>query len=440
MNESGNASQATGPRFHYVLVATMTAVHFLVALGLQHLAHTYNNPRKTVEPPYRVVALAAKLAPEFHPDLIDPDAWGEMGLRVYRGEGLVDKDGNAIAFRGPVVPLVYASAAALFGPNYNTLLVVQIVFFALSAGVLGLVCDRIFGRRSVTLLFMLMHLAFIPAHPWFCHIFAEPIFTFLLAVFILVWSASLDRRSLAWSFAAGGALILAALARPVLYFFLPLALLFELYHRGLRRDSLKFAAALLCGVLPLQAAWVARNVASVGRPVFLTSGSAQAFYGMTWHQQANWMGNVYHDPERFPPKAQGFWDLPQETRSRKFRQWAWQNIREEPLQVALLVPKRALLFLFQMRPRGWIPTPKSLVVGFVLYGLAIVGYLQMTAELRKRYLPCLLVFLFALVFHSLLRAEYRYSHPFLPYVFMLSSAGLVALAGQWRVGRRDRET
>lgn len=439
MNEAASQTGGTKPgascavehaecgRCRLMFIVAMTVATFLIALAIQQLARTYNNTENPVPPPNAAVALAVKFVPEYNPDYFDPDGWGKMGFRVLRGKGLVDEQGRPTAFRGPVVPAVFAAAMALFGESYDTLLYVQALFYALGAGVVGLVAGRIFTNRWVPPLTMLIYLAFVPAHPWFCHIFAEPIYTFLVAVFLLLWMISLEKTCFGWSLAAGLAFILAALARPILYYFLPFALLLEWRQRGWNRKTLVSVSAFLLGFALLEVPWIVRNYMVVERFVPTTTGSAQAYFGMTWYQEANWMGNPYHDPERFPPKAEGFWDLPKVEREKRFREMALENLRSDPVAVLMLIPRRALMFLFQMRPRGWIPTAKSMVVGGALYLLAVAGYVLMSAGQRWSYRPCLWLFVFSLAFHSIVGAEYRYSHPVQPYVFMLSAFGLWTL-------------
>jgi len=166
----------------------------------------------------------------------------------------------------------------------------------------------------------------------------------------------------------------------------------------------------------------------LGETILITQGTSQALHLCTFYQEANWFGNVYHDPARFPPAGEGFWKLPKEEQDRRFREMARQNWEQAPGQVLLLIPKRFLMFFFQMHARGWMPTLKSLVLTGVLYQTAILGFWLAGAGSRKLYQPCLILVLFNAAFYTLLQSEYRYSHPIQPYIMMLSAFGLWAIA------------
>lgn len=364
-------------------------------------------------------------------EFYDPDGFGRMAFQVAAGKGLLDTQGRPSAFRGPVVPGVLAGAVLLGGRSYETLYVAQCILFALANGVLGLVCWRIFGQWRVTLLAMGMYAGFLPQYPWFLNIFPEPTFTLFIAAFMLAWIVSLA-KSPRWSLIAGVLLALAALAKPTMYIFLPLVLIYELKQRGLNRRGYAAIAALLVGFSLLEVPWIVRNYVVLGQFIPMTSNEAQAqvMFLNTWWQEANWHDNPYHKPDRFPPAGEGFWELPPEQREARFREMAAKNFREHPFKVLMLIPKRTMIFLFQMRERGWLPTHKSIVLCGLLYPLAIAGYFFLSRERRRLYGPCLWLLAFSIVFHSLLVAEYRYSHPLQPYIFMLAASALVTIA-QW---------
>ena len=419
-----------------LMIAVMTGLLFLAAVAVQHLSHTYRNQAQPVEPPSWIVAQAVKLVPEFTPELLDPDGWGKMGMQMVNGQGLLE-EGKLSAFRGPVPPLVFAAIVKMFGPSYEALLWAQCVLFALAGGAIGTLAQRLFGDRRITLLTMLIYLAFIPAYPWFCHVYSEPLFTLLLALFLLAWTTSLEKSS-RWSLATGILLGVVALCRPVMYFFIPFVLLYELWRKGLTRAATRSIAAIVLGFLLLEVPWIVRNYLVLDRVVVMTTGGKQALFLATWYEQANWMGNVFHDEQRFPPAGKGFWKLPKDEQERLFGEMAAENFQRAPGKVLLLIPKRTMMFLFQMQDTGWLPTKKSLLLCGVLYPLAVLGYLLLSPDLRRRYAPLAWLVLFQIAFHSLLQAEYRYSHPVQPYIFLLSSAGLVGL-GDRLVGHRFKQ-
>lgn len=374
---------------------------------------------------FLVALLVATYAPKDE-TYVDPDGWGQLGFNLAAGKGLIGPDGKPSAVRGPVVPIIFALCSLVFGPSLEVLTVTLCAFFALANGILGIIVQRVFHDLRITFLAMLIYAGYTPAFPWFCNVFSEPIFTAFVALFVLAWLVALEKGG-GWYVLMGVALALAALCRPVMYFFLPIVLLYTVFTTGLKRRALQAVGLCVAGFLVLEIPWVIRNYQTLGQLIVTTSGDGINIYIATWYQQANWMGNVSHDPTRFPPAGQGFFSLPIEQQNALYRKMAWENIREAPVQVLLLIPKRFLMFLFQLGPTGWAPSLKTLVLGGALYLLACFAYGFATSAQRLRCAPCLLLFGFNVLFHSLLVAEFRYSHPVQPYVFLLAAAGAVFL-------------
>jgi hypothetical protein len=362
---------------------------------------------------------------------LDADGWGQRGFWLAEGRGLLDAEGNPSAQRGPVIPLVFAAAAWVAGPTFGALLFVQAVFFGLSGSLFACITQTVFGRWRVSLTTVAIMIAFIPAWPWVCNIFSEPIFTALLAAFVLMWIHTLARPESArrW-FMLGVLLIVVAFARPVMYFFVPVVMFDAIWRFGLKRQVGLSLVWMLLGFALLEIPWIVRNQQVLGRFIPMTQGTSQAWHLATYYQEANWMKNVYHDPKRFPPAGEGFWQLPKEEQDRRFVEMAKENFRNAPGKVLMLIPKRFMMFFFQLDERGWMPTKKSLLLTSVLYSTAIIGFWLAGPVRRKLYWPCLVLVLFNAAFYTLLQSEYRYSHPIQPYIMMLSAFGLWGIA-EW---------
>jgi 4-amino-4-deoxy-L-arabinose transferase-like glycosyltransferase len=372
-----------------------------------------------------LAALAIQHLEGFDPKYPDPDGWGQRGFWIAEGRGLTDNNGQPSAMRGPVIPIIFAGAIKVWGYDYANLLPVQAVFFALSITFVAIISQLVFAKWKITWLTTALIILYVPAWPWVSNIFSEPIFTAFQAIFLWCWIRTLEHpRTLGRWFALGILFALVALCRPVMYFFLPFLLVYSLWRCGFSR---RMAIAMLCffvGFALLETPWVVRNYRAFDKLILTTTGSSQVLHAATWYQHPNYMGNIYHDPERFPPAGEGFWDLSHEEQDRRFREMALQNWKEAPGQVLMLIPRRTMLFFFQMRPFGWIPTPKSIILSSVLYPAALFGFFAATRSQRRTLVPVLLIIGFTAAFYSLLQAEYRYSHPIQPFIIMLAAAGL----------------
>lgn len=279
-------------------------------------------------------------------------------------------------------------------------------------------------------------MSFWPAYGWFCHIYSEPVFTFLLALLIGSWAWQAASRGPAGFAGLGSLVALSALCRPEMYALLPIVMADAARGSGPLLRRLRPAGLVLAGFLVLEVPWVVRNCASVGRPVITAAAGTQSMFQATWHQAQNWQGNVYHDPGRFPVDPETFWRLPERERDGLFRQWAVQNVREAPLAVLMCVPKRLLMFFYQLPPAGWLPTTKSLLLMTPLYALAALAYRWSSREQRRLLDRCLIVIGVNAAVHAILVSEFRYSHPIQPYVFLMASVALVGLCDRLATAAR----
>jgi len=379
------------------------------------------------------VALAAAWRERQKVGIIDADGYAGYGFRIAEGQGLVDPQGRPTAFRGPTYPLVCAGLALVFGPSLEVIQTAQCVFYALANGLIGLLAYRYGVRLRVVVLAMLGVMFFWPAWPWFCHIFTEPLFTLLLALILWAWLEMVRRPTWGNHLITGLLLAVGALCRPEVYVLVPIPVLDTLHRQGWRsRKSWAGVGWILLGFVLLEVPWVVRNWLSVGRAILTAQTGTENFFLATWYQEANWHGNPLHEPERFPPAGQGFWQLPVEERNRIFREMGWQNIRQSPGQVFLCIPKRFLMFFFQYPPRGWLPTPKGLLLGVPLYLLAILGYRWSPESLKILLRRALAMVVVLALIHSLLVSEFRYSHPVQPYILLMASVAFWQLAEQVR--------
>lgn len=401
-----------------------------------------------------VVALLVAFHSRHVSGILDADGYASYGFRLADGQGLVDSAGRPTAFRGPVMPLVCALTSLVCGKSLAAVQIVLCGFYALANGLVGYLAWRYYRSLRLVVMTMVVGIGFWPAYPWFCHIFSEPVFTFLLAGFLLVWTETI-RSGSRWGYAATGLLLAASsLCRPEMYVFVPVLLIDVLHKHSLRWKGGEALTLIAIGFLLLEAPWVVRNWVSVGKPVISADNGTMNIFLATWFQEANWQGNPFHDPDRFAPAGQGFWQRPEEERNRIFWEMALQNVREAPGQVLLCIPRRFFMFFYQYGPRGWLPSLKSLVFATTLYLSALIGYRRSSAaqKVLLRRALCLVGVIAAV--HTAMVSEFRFSCPVQPYIILMAMAGALGIfdrmrgrgeqskeqASKWPADTRRRET
>lgn len=189
------------------------------------------------------------------------------------GAGYGDSDGalfDASLRRPPLYPVVLRAALAVGG---NNLVAAMVPFVLLSVATVFLVhqltAER-FGAQPA--LWAALLLAVDPVSiVWSTYPQPEVLFGFLLTAAVLVLVRAVDRRSLPLA-ALGGVLVGAsALTRPIGLYLAPLLalVLWAMVRRPWTR-GLALAMAFLLPAVALTGAWIARNNALTGVPVFST--------------------------------------------------------------------------------------------------------------------------------------------------------------------------
>ena len=201
--------------------------------------------------------------------------------------------------RTPLYP-IFIGAVLAAGGNLATLAVVQHGLGVVTAGLTFGLGRVAFGawRRPAGLLAGLMVALSGPLIVYEHYLMSEALFTLTLTLALLVLVVALRRPTTRWLLAAGGAVALAALTRPIgqavvpVALGLPFLLALPAWRTGLRR-----AALVAVGLALVLAPWTIRNLVMHG-----TTGAegalGQALIGRTVRHDK---GYLYDDPARPDP-------------------------------------------------------------------------------------------------------------------------------------------
>jgi len=250
---------------------------------------------------------------------------------------------------------------------------------------------------------------------------SEPVFSALLAVYVVFSICAVDRRSVAWATAAGAALALASLSRPAVLLLpaVPIAwMLFWLRGRAvgmILAFSLTFAA--------IHAPWVLRNYLVFGKPIATTTLRGFVLYRHNGMIEENKYNVGYLLPE-FRDKVQEVVartgrplpsfneaeldDLLSAEGTRIIRAYPWRY-----LKLSLL--RSIWIWYVENSGRGLYAVQNVLI-----YLFAVAGLVYAARSREPVYILLLAHVAYFVVVHSAINVQYRFIYPVVPFLILLA--------------------
>jgi 4-amino-4-deoxy-L-arabinose transferase-like glycosyltransferase len=355
--------------------------------------------------------------------------WGGAQILTH-GKGFSDP--SYPVYAPPLYAVFIATCLTLFGDDQVPVKIVQIILDSLTVLVIYLIMKEIFGSQTG-----ILSAAIVAIYPFSIYlsvtIASEPLFTFLLSVFVLLALRALQYQKLSYYCAAGILLALATMTRgatqffPFVFFFLVL-----LFH-GLTKDIL-----LSCGVFCLSFAivvspWAIRNhrvlddfipVGTAGGAVFL-SGSTEIFF--TSDALEEW--GIYYkallkNSINAPTKGSKPSQIDKFNATAGIENYK-SRLRTDPLS---LVP-----FLLKKFFRLWFAGESGrndaivLSVNLLIYFLALAGLvLAWRRKMLLVWVPFSIVAYFILV-HWVSLPLFRYLMPIMPYLIGFAAFTIISI-------------
>jgi 4-amino-4-deoxy-L-arabinose transferase-like glycosyltransferase len=321
----------------------------------------------------------------------------------------------------PVYPFFLAGVYTLFGHAVMPVRLVQVVLGTLTCLLVYLLARKVFPDRRVAWL----SFGIVIAHPvlivWTTFRLTETLYVALMVGAVLVVIEALHSLAAGLSLMAGMLLGLTLLTRELLFgyplFVWPLLIAWGKPWRMVLRHILLFTLGLVLVLTP----WVIRNANAVGRFVIISDRTEHLRY------------LVGLAPEE-PPRYQDFEPPARRINDPRYTSPSYllnpNNVRREPGKYLSRVWAK-LKFLW-LHPNGLESVPGSALktsyrIGHgLMLALALVGVVS--AVRQRNWLAW--TFILLLVYGTLLHifassAVPRYTIPYLPYVFVFFSAGLV---------------
>lgn len=340
--------------------------------------------------------------------------------------GIVAGEGYQTTSTAPLYPLFLAGVYGAFGHSFFAVRTAQALIECASVLMVFLLARGAFGGRAG-----LAAAGIFAVYPFFIFfsglVLTETLFIFLLLALIYHlkrWVSMPSAGSAAVCGFIGGAAIL---IKPVIFYFIPLVLLFYIIFKREKRIPLLKSSALIILLVPLAASpWAAYNYIEHGTPKLFPSSSVTLY-------------------ESLHPGATG-------GPGKEFIQWTDEMkrmdeaeieryFRREALKFIAENPGRTLQLAFIKQARFWSPVPnfpkyrniKYGAIGLVSYMPVLFLALWLVVSEKKRWKSfshlCLPVIYFALL-HTVILGSIRYRLPVDPFIIILASGKIEALSRQ----------
>jgi 4-amino-4-deoxy-L-arabinose transferase-like glycosyltransferase len=353
------------------------------------------------------------------------DPYDQIARNLVEGKGYVDDTLRRNYERPPGYVFFLAGLYRLWGFDLWKVQIAQAVLDSASCVLVFLITALLFRDRRLAVWAAAFHALYYKMINMVTRPMSETLFAFLLLVFVLLFVLSFSSDLSA--FAAGTALGLTTLTRPVTLLFPVVAAV--LYLVRLRRHGWRRFLLLLVAFLLVTAPVVVCNGVETGHFFFALGGGKILYMGAVIdyskpirNEEMRLVNEIQKESPAFPYDA----DV-----DAKLGAAALRRIEAAPLAYAGRVLYR--LYLFWTYPDYSTPLMAvKTLVGLLFSGgvcaLAIFGMIAARAK-KVAVAPLLSVVLYSYGLYALFYAHPRYSLVVLPILFVFAPAGAAAL---WR--------
>jgi 4-amino-4-deoxy-L-arabinose transferase-like glycosyltransferase len=374
------------------------------------------------------------------PELGDPDSMDTSNY-LHLTRSLLESGSYAMwakpsAYVAPAYPFFLAGVFKIFGENFLTVKLIQVVLGGATVLLVYLLALH-FTRPAVALLAALI----VALHPELVgvtgFIYTETLFVFLLTATLLLIVRAMASAKPAHFLIAGALLGLTTLCRGTTLYF-PFFVLAVMMFSSQRWTWLRQWAVFMAGMALVMAPWTLRNYHHFHVFLPVATGSGDVF----------WTGNYlefdgeYRYQETQAKLLQVAGDVDLVTRDRRLMADAKQKIFAEPLPHAWLFVRKIWRYWLRIyedvpsgeaRQRNWLVFGTLAAIHYVLLPLALAGLLRCNRRDDGVKLLMAFVIYYTLV-HAATLAVARYRIPLLPLLSLAAAAGALSFF----TGKREK--
>jgi 4-amino-4-deoxy-L-arabinose transferase-like glycosyltransferase len=351
--------------------------------------------------------------------------------------------------RAPIYPLFLSFIYFIFGHNYTVVRFFQVILSGLTCVILYYIAKEIFNEKIATISAWLL-VSYPVLIVYTGLLLTETLFTFLLAVSVLLLIRGIVTAKTKYFIGSGTFLGLATLTRPVTLLFPFVILIFFIIVK--RKLILNWFAFFLIFVVVLFP-WVLRNyklfgmynICSIGTGygIFVTGNMAKGYTFEESFQKYVEFAKGFPEPKVFIPKQ-----CPDVERERKSQAEGLKLIKENLKNYFIIVLKRLPRFWWTshssifgvdkpiseyLREKNYLyPAIRFSLLGLhgIVLMLALVGIIVSIKSWQNTLILVLILIYFT--GHILFDMVPRYHLPATPYLFAFTSVGLYSFVGLFK--------
>jgi len=356
------------------------------------------------------------------------DPYDQIARNLVLGKGYVDDTQRRNFERPPGYVFFLAGLYTLWGFDLWKIQLAQAVLDTVSCLLVFLIAARVLRDHRLAVAAAVFYALYYKMINMVTRPMSETLYVSLLLAFLLLFVLSFSRN--AYAIAAGFALGLVTLTKPITLLFPAVAAVFYLLWS--RRDGWRRTLLLVIPFLLLTAPVVVRNGIETGRFFFALGGGKIFYMGAVIDyskplrgEEMRLVKEIQRDSPTFPydPEVDA-----------RLGAAALHRVRAAPLEYTGRVAYR--LYLFWTYPDYSTPlmavkTFLGLAFTVVLCALATRGVVAAQAN-GVAVASLLSVLLYSYGLHALIYAHPRYSLPVFPILFVFAPAGILALWRRWR--------
>lgn len=335
---------------------------------------------------------------------------GFIQSKSHQGKRALPGTGNPTAFRTPGLPVLLAGIYWMTGRDHGVARLTLLFLTAFTAPLLYLLCLVLFRSESLAVLVACGYASSWTSIHMSGWLMGEEVSTLLVVLALLLTILAERRTSVSLICLAGLLLSMAVLTRGFLLF-LPLAPAAWL----VARKAKGLALLLLVTAVILPAAWVVRNVVSVGLFTLSTETPEVLWLGNNSWARGSWPGDWLPQHKYLLQRYPNFDRLDEVGHYRVFLSEAASEIIGNPKRVLWLLPRKAVIFF---SPVSWMGT--DWVLAFFL-PFSFVGFLLLWFQPGSRQLLWILGggIVGVLIVSLMAYADVRHRHPIDPLILIL---------------------